>query len=114
MVSKDVNSVIMATVTTAAHSTIQHAHILYKTGPGLYMTDLLSHHNHTENKDQKVAGMSISIHTFSTAIDVPLYTSIKDIINAMSIDAELQMLQPYILRGWPQDKDDLESTPSGY
>ena len=29
--------------------------ILYKPGPDLYIADCLSHHNHTEGKDQEVA-----------------------------------------------------------
>ena len=47
--------------------------------------------------------MNISIHTLSMVIDVPVCKSIKNIRNAMSIDAELQLLQTYIVRGeyWP-------------
>ena len=71
-------------------------HILYKLGPNLCIVDWLSYHNHTENKDQEIAGMNINIHTLSIAIDVPVCTSIEDIRNAMSIDTELQMLQTYI------------------
>ena len=32
----------------------------------------------------------------------------------MSTVAELQMLQAYIIRGWLQNKDDLEPTLQGY
>ena len=72
---------------------------LYKPGPDLYIADLLSLQNHTENKDQEISGMSIGIHTVSMAVDVPVCTSIEDIRNAMSIDAELNLLQRYIIRG---------------
>ena len=44
------------------------------------------------------------------AIDVPVSTSVEDTRNAMSTDAELQMLQTYMIRGWSQNKDDLETT----
>ena len=67
--------------------------ILYKPGPDLDIADWLSHHSHTEGKDQEMAGMNINIHTLSLAKDVLIYTSVEDIRNAMSIDAELQMLQ---------------------
>ena len=53
--------------------------ILYKLDPNLYIVDWLSHHNHRENIDQEIAGMSISIYTCSTAKDVPVCTSIEDV-----------------------------------
>ena len=58
--------------------------------------------------------MSISIHTLSTAVDVLICTSIEDIRTAVSTDAELQMLQTHIIRGWPQNKDDLEPSLGEY
>ena len=39
--------------------------ILYKPGPDLYMVNWLSHQNHTENRDQEIAGMNVSIHTLA-------------------------------------------------
>ena len=80
--------------------------ISYKPGPYLCIADWLSHHNDTENKDQELVGMSISIHTFSMAINIPACTLMGDIRNATSIDTELKMLQPYIIKGWLQNKDD--------
>ena len=74
-------------------------HILYTPGPDLYIADLLSCHNHTESKNQEIAGMNINMHTLSMAIDVPVCTSVDDIRNATSTDTELQMLQTYIMRG---------------
>ena len=73
--------------------------ILYKPGPDLYIADWLSHHNHTEGKDQEKAGTKINICTLSTAIDVPVCISVEDIRNAVSRDAELLMLQTHIIRG---------------
>ena len=32
----------------------------------------------------------------------------------MSVDTELQMLQIYIIRGWPQNKDNVEHTVQGF
>ena len=73
----------------------------------------LSHHYHTENRDQEIAGMSISIHTISTAVHVLLITSIEDIRAAKSEYAELQMLQVHIIRGWLQNKDKWEPSLGG-
>ena len=89
-------------------------HILYKPGPDLYKVDWLSCHSHTESKDQVIASLSISMHTLSMAIDIPVCTSVEEMRNAMSIDAEPQMLQTYILRDWPQNKDNLEPMLSRY
>ena len=58
--------------------------------------------------------MSISIHTCSTAINLMVCTSIGDIRSVMCMDAELQMLQIYIIRGWLQNKDKMEPPLSRY
>ena len=47
----------------------------------------------------------MSIHTIRTVVDVPVCTSIEDIRAAASEDAEKQMLQAHIIKGWPQNKD---------
>ena len=41
-------------------------HIIYDHGPDLYIMDFLSHNNHTENKDQQIAEMSITITAIIT------------------------------------------------
>ena len=87
---------------------------LYKPDPDLYIADWLSHYNHTENRNQEITGMSISINKISTVVDFPICTLIEDIRAAMSEDAELQMPQTHITRGWPQNKDQLQPSFSGY
>ena len=89
-------------------------HKLYKLGPDLYVTDLLFHHNYMKKRGKEIAGMSISIHTLSTAVDVPVCTLIEDIRAAMKEDAELQILQAHIIKGWPQNKDETESNVGGF
>ena len=69
--------------------------IQYKPGPDLYIADWLSCHNHTENRDQEIAGMSIGMHKVTTVVDF------------MSEDTELQMLQAHIIKRWPQNKDEI-------
>ena len=70
-------------------------HILYKNGPDLYIADWLSHHNHTESKDQEKAGMNIKIHT-QHCNRCLVCRSVEDIRCAMSVDTEVQMLQTYM------------------
>ena len=40
--------------------------IIYKSGPDLHIADQLSCNNHTENKDQKISGLSINVNAIST------------------------------------------------
>ena len=63
--------------------------ILYKTGLALYVVDWLSHYNHTEGKDQEIAGTNINMHRLSMATYIPVGTSIEDSRNAVTIEAEL-------------------------
>ena len=53
--------------------------------------DWLSHHNHSENKDQEISGMNISIHTINTKVDMQICISIEDIKAATEMDAEIQL-----------------------
>ena len=77
-------------------------------------SELVIHHNHTENKGHKIGGMSISIHTLCMTMDTSVCTSMEVMRNANSIDADQQMQQIYIIRGWPQKKDHLKPTLGGY
>ena len=97
----------------AAYSPVQCAYTMQASTRPVH-SDWLSGHNNTKNKDQGIAGMSISIHTISIEIVVLVCTSREDIRTAMSKDAELQMLKTHIIRGWPQNKDDLEPSLDGY
>ena len=58
--------------------------------------------------------MSINIHTINTAVYIPVCMSIEDIRAEMSEDAELQMLQAHIIKEWPQNKGEIESSLGGY
>ena len=49
--------------------------------------------------DQEIASITTHMHTKSTAVDVLICTSIEDIRAATSKDVEMQMLQPYIIKG---------------
>ena len=67
-----------------------------------------------ENRDEQISGMSISIHTISTMIDALVCMLIENIRAATSEDAELQILQAHIIRGWPQNKDELQHSLGGH
>ena len=50
--------------------------IFYKPGPDLFITDWLSRHNHTENKDSEIYGMDIKVDAIQTATNIPECMSI--------------------------------------
>ena len=85
-----------------------------KPAPALYIVDWLSWQNHRKSRDQEVAGMSISIHTLNTGIDILVCALIQNTKTALSEVEELQILQVHIRRGWPQNKGDLEPGLGGY
>ena len=81
------------TVHDAAHFTNTACALLYKPGLDLYIAVLVIPITVTlKTKIQEIAGISISIHTLNMAMDIPVCISIEDIINAMSRDAELQII----------------------
>ena len=49
----------------------------------------LSQNNHTENKDQEIAGVSIKISVINTSVDMPGCTSMEDIQAATHEDVHL-------------------------
>ena len=77
--------------------------MFYKPCPDQYIEDWISNHNYNENSDQEMKSMRINLHTLSKAVNGLACTSIEDIRTAMSEDAELQMLQTHIVKGWPQN-----------
>ena len=99
MVNKDVSALSqwLQCIMLCIHQ--YNMHILYKPGLDLYIADWQSHYNQKEGKDQEIVSMNINIHKLCMAIDVPVCISIEEIRNAMSTDAELQMLQTYIISG---------------
>ena len=53
-------------------------HIIYKPGLDLFIADWMSWSNHTENKEQEIAGMSINISAISTIVNMPACMSVED------------------------------------
>ena len=102
MVSKNVAALSQQVQYIMLHIQQYNMHILDKPCLALYIADWLSQHNHIENRVLEIASMSIDIHTVSTVVDVPVCMLIEDIRPAVSEDAELQMVQADIIKGWPQ------------
>ena len=113
MISKDITTISQWLQHTMLYIHQYNMCIVYKPGPDLYTADWLSHHNHNEKKDQEISTY-IYIQTLSTAIGIPVCISVESKRKAISIDAELKMLQTYMIRSWAQTKDDLEPTVQRY
>ena len=64
--------------------------IQYKSGPDLNIADWLSRQNHTENKDEEIESMKLSI--FSTT-DIPTCMSIQNIHEATQLHEKTTSLE---------------------
>ena len=63
--------------------------ILYKPGPDLFITDWLSRHNHTENKDAEIPGIDIKVDAIQTATNIPDCMSVPQVQQATAQDNHL-------------------------
>ena len=52
--------------------------------------------------------MNVNILAISTAVDIPIYTSMEEIQTVTSQDSDLQRLKSYIIQGWPHTKDEVQ------
>ena len=48
-----------------------------------------------------------NVNMMETAVDLPVYTSVYTIHEAAAIDAHLQELKAYIIKGWLHKKEDV-------
>ena len=69
---------------------------IFKPGAGLYIMDWLSHNNHTENRDQKIAGIRVTVNAISASINMPVCASILDMQAATYENAHLWELKMYV------------------
>ena len=81
--------------------------ILYKSDPDLYIANWLLKKNHTENKDKEIKGMTLSIDTIKTMMDIPFCISIHDMQKATQNDMHLQELKEHIIKGWPSYRNEI-------
>ena len=56
--------------------------ILYKPGADLYTANWLSRQNNTENKDEEIKGIKLSIGAIKTVTDISICMSVPDIQEA--------------------------------
>ena len=47
--------------------------IIYKLGPDLFIADRTSRQNHSENKDEEISAMQLSINTIQMTNNIPVY-----------------------------------------
>ena len=78
---------------------------LYKPGCEPFIEDWLSSHNHDENKDRDIQGLSIN--TINATVDLSVCISKQDIQEATAQDANLHGLKAYIIHGCLHKKDEV-------
>ena len=59
-------------------------------------------------------GMNICIHNIKSAVDILICMSKEDIRATTNEDTELQVLNSYIIRGWPHAKDEVDPSVERY
>ena len=69
------------------------------------MTDWLPGQNHTENKEEQIAGMNISIDSSDSTTDIPTKITTEDIQTAKQVSMHLQNLRMCMIEGWPSKKN---------
>ena len=88
--------------------------IIYKPGPDLFIADWLCRQNHKENKDEEIAGIQVNIDTVETAINIPECMMIHELQHKTAIDIHLQKLKEYIIKGWPENIDNVTKNLRSY
>ena len=83
--------------------------IIYKPGPGIFIADWLSRHNHTEGKDRAIKGMEIQVDAIQSTMDMPECISMAEIQCASSQEDHLQQLKNLIIAGRSDTKDELHA-----
>ena len=61
--------------------------IIYKPGPNLFMADSLYRHNHSENKDEGITGMQISINVIQSTTNILECITMCELQEATSQDS---------------------------
>ena len=82
-------------------------HLIYKPGLDLYSMDWLSQNNHTEIRDQEIAGMRVNVNAINTLVNIPMCISMEDIQAPTQEDVHLWELNLCIIQGWLKKKEEL-------
>ena len=72
---------------------------MHYTQPDMYIAEWVFHNNHTENRDEEIADMTINVHAISTSVNIPVCTATEDIQTAAVENADLQKPESYIIQG---------------
>ena len=66
--------------------------------------DWLSHNNHTENRDQEIAGMRVNINAICTSVNIPVCTSKQDTQAETCEGAHIQKMKACVIQGRSRSK----------
>ena len=63
-----------------------------------------------KTEHQEITGMNINVSAISTAVNMPVSTTIENIQAVTPEDAQLQRLRSYIMQGWLHKKMNWNTT----
>ena len=78
------------------------------------MADWLSRHNHSENKDEEIMGMQISINVIQSNTNIPECMTMCELQEVASQDQYPQHLVEYVIQGWCETKSQLPQDIRAY
>ena len=104
---KDIATISQRLLQTVLRIHQYRVRIIYKPGPDLFMADWLSRHNYSENKDEEISFMQISINVIQSTTNIPECMTTHELQEATSQDQHPQNFMEYVIQGWPESKNQL-------
>ena len=73
----------------------------------LFITDCLSRQNYKENRDTEIPHEQLNVDTIQITTNIQDCMMIQQLQQATSKDNHLQQVKDYIIRGWPENRDQI-------
>ena len=83
--------------------------ILCKPGTEIFIANWLLQHNHAEGKDKPIKDVDIRIDAIQSVANIPECVSVSEIQQASTQDDHLQCLKSFIITGWSNPKDKMQT-----
>ena len=87
--------------------------IIYKPGPDLFISNWLSRQNNKEDQDEEIVGMQVNVNSVETTTNIPCLT-IHELHHKMALDNTLQQLKECIIKGLPENKENMSQNLRPY
>ena len=88
--------------------------MLSKPGPHIYASNLLSRHNHSEDKDEETAGIYPNINVTETCTAISECMMLEEIRYAAWADDDLNILTTYMINSLPSIGTEVTEVTQSY